>query len=144
VAVIDASALIAIFAGEPASAQVEQILKTANARVSVINLGEVYDHFMRVRKTSRRAIDERVNALRHARAFALLPVDEQLATRAGELRATHYHRVRRPVSQADCVALATAEALNDSLATTDPDLAAMARDENVELIALPDSSGRRP
>ncbi len=61
-----------------------------------------------------------------------------------ELRAKHYHRERRPVSIADCICLATALRLKEDLATTDPALAAVAREEGVTVVALPDSSGQRP
>jgi predicted nucleic acid-binding protein len=44
---------------------------------------------------------------------------------------------------ADCVALATAIALDQRLATSDPALLAAAAEEGCRVIALPDSQGRR-
>jgi predicted nucleic acid-binding protein len=52
--------------------------------------------------------------------------------------------VRRPLSLADCVALATALALGQRLATSDPALIATARDETCDVVALLDARGRRP
>ena len=47
------------------------------------------------------------------------------------------------MSLADCVALATAAAAR-AIATADPPLAAAARAEGIDVIALPDSEGRAP
>lgn len=44
---------------------------------------------------------------------------------------------------ADCVALATAMALDRQLATSDPALLSAAVDEGCQVVALPDSQGRR-
>jgi predicted nucleic acid-binding protein len=63
---------------------------------------------------------------------------------AGRLRARHYHRTSCAVSMADCVAAAHARASGTVLATADPHLANLARAENLDLLALPDSRGRRP
>jgi predicted nucleic acid-binding protein len=144
VAVLDASALIAALTDEPARDEVESILNDPDARVNAINVVEVYDRLIRTGSQTRESVDELFGTLRRVQSLTVVSLDEGLAARAGELRATHYHRLNRPVSNADCVALATAEALDASLATTDPRLAAMARDEGVEVIALPDSSGTRP
>jgi PIN domain nuclease of toxin-antitoxin system len=144
VALVDASAIIAVFAQEPGGPEVEELLKRSTAQISAVNMVEVYYHFMRVHGESRAAVDDRVATLRRIRALNIVAVGEDIAARAGELRARHYHRVDRPLSLADCVAVATAEALNESLATSDSYQAAMARDECVEVIALPDSTGTRP
>jgi putative ABC transport system permease protein len=48
------------------------------------------------------------------------------------------------VSLGDCFALALATHRRAPLATADPDLAAAARLEEVDVVPLPDSSGRRP
>lgn len=144
VAVVDASALVAGFKDEPARQEVESILARPDARISASNLLEVYDRLMRLHNEARESVDDRFATLHRVRGLTVVPLDEQIASRAGELRAIHYHRSRRAVSQADCVAAATAEALGDALATTDPKLAAMARDEGIDVIGLPDSSGNRP
>ena len=51
---------------------------------------------------------------------------------------------RARLSLADCFLLATASRLGASVATADPAVAAAARDESLELVPLPDRSGRRP
>lgn len=53
-------------------------------------------------------------------------------------------RARTEVSLGDCFALALAKHCGLALATADPDLAAVARAEDVEIVSLPDSHGRRP
>ena len=74
----------------------------------------------------------------------IIPVDESLAGRAGELRARHYRRSVSDVSLADCTALATSLSLGTPLATSDPALAEAARAEGCAVVALPGSSGARP
>jgi predicted nucleic acid-binding protein len=71
-------------------------------------------------------------------------VDDAIGREAGRLHAAHYDRVRRPLSLADCLALATALTLGDVLATADAPLADAARAEGCSIVALPDSQGRRP
>jgi predicted nucleic acid-binding protein len=45
---------------------------------------------------------------------------------------------------ADCLLLAHAISTGDALATSDPDVAAIARARGLTLIALPDRDGNRP
>jgi predicted nucleic acid-binding protein len=71
-------------------------------------------------------------------------VDADIGISAGGLHAKYYKRTTSPLSMADCVALATASALHEPLATSDPSLAAAAHAERVTIIGLPDSSGRLP
>ena len=71
-------------------------------------------------------------------------IDAEIGTSAGELHARYYDRKTSPLSMADCVALATATALGEPLATSDPPLAAAAAAEGVTVIGLPDANGRRP
>lgn len=63
---------------------------------------------------------------------------------AGRIRADHYDRRLRPISLTDCVALATARALDEPLATSDPVLIEVARSEGAGVLGLPDSAGRLP
>jgi predicted nucleic acid-binding protein len=76
--------------------------------------------------------------------FQITVVDADIGSSAGELHAKHYDRKSSPLSMADCVALATATAVGEPLATPDPPLAAAAKLEGVAVIPLPDASGRRP
>jgi len=75
--------------------------------------------------------------------LSIVDVDVSIAREAGRLRATHYHRAKRPLSLADCVALATALSLDEPLATSDPALLATATDEGCRVVALLDAKGRR-
>ncbi len=79
-----------------------------------------------------------------AGGLRVVPVDETIGRAGGRLRAEHYHRRDRKLSVADCIALATAEALHEPLATSDPAIAATAEAIGVAVIPLPDSSGARP
>ncbi|MEA2608453.1 MAG: hypothetical protein QOJ75_696, partial [Chloroflexota bacterium] len=47
-------------------------------------------------------------------------LDADIGISAGKLHAQHYDRKISPVSMADCIALATAAALGEPLATSDP------------------------
>jgi hypothetical protein len=63
---------------------------------------------------------------------------------AARLRSQYYERSTRALSLADCFLLATGARLGVAVATADPAVAATARAESLEVVALPDSSGRRP
>ena len=65
-------------------------------------------------------------------------MDDSIAWSAARLRFRYYHHKRCPVSLADCVALATAQVLEDKVVTADPALLAIARDEGIAILALPD------
>lgn len=73
-----------------------------------------------------------------------MPVDADLAVRAGTIRAAHYHRTRTAVSLADCVAVATAEAMGGPLVTSDAALCRLATDLGVVPHPIPNSKGVRP
>jgi predicted nucleic acid-binding protein len=77
-----------------------------------------------------------------AAGLHIIDVSQAIAREAGRIRAAEYHRQRRSVSLADCVALATAVMLRDDLATSDPGLAAVAEAVGTSVIRLPDSRGR--
>ncbi len=136
---LDASALIAFIRGEPAMERVLAILRGGSAAMTAANIAEVYD------KSSRGA------GLSHARVADLIdplfggpinpiPVDVDLARRAGEIRSVHYHRKRQPISLADSVLLA-APGPDDKIASSDSDVLAVAAELSIETIALPPSSG---
>jgi PIN domain nuclease of toxin-antitoxin system len=139
VIVLDAYAVLALLKGEAAAAQVRGLL-TGDRRSSLTALGvaEVADHLVRLG-----GADGDVAALDLAQLGLVdgMTVTADLALRAGLLRARHYHRRDRAVSLADCVAAETARAHDAVLATADPHLLDMCRDEHIAVIALPDSSG---
>jgi len=142
--VLDAYAVIAALAGEPAAVEVESLLRdsTAPCRLSAVNEAEVVDVLIR-HGTSEPDAVERLGWL-VVGGLELIAVDDAIGAKAGILRARHYNASTSPVSLADCVALATSLQLGDQLATADPPLASMARTEGCRVVALPDTKGRRP
>lgn len=140
--VLDAQAIVAFLVAEPAAPEVRDLLRAAPA-ISAMNWGEVVDNLMRVQGRTYDEVTQRLDLLL-AGGLKVVVVDEPIGRAAGRLRAQHYHRIRRPISHADCVALATAQALAEALATSDPALAATALATGVPLVPLPDSTGVRP
>ena len=143
--ILDAQALVAFFTGEPAMDDVSGLLRERSdtAQITAVNLAEVIDVLVRVRRRPRKIIDERIAWLQSG-GLEVIPVTEAGGRRAADVRARHYHRTDCPISLADCVALAAAQLTSQSLATADPRLASTARAESVGLIPLPDSRGVRP
>jgi PIN domain nuclease of toxin-antitoxin system len=140
-AVLDAYAVIAALVGERARVEVEPLLK--NGVICAPNLAEVLDVCVRVHGNEERMARERVDWLRSG-GLEIAALESAVALDAGALRAKHYQRRRCEISQGDCFALALAKHRGLALATADPDLAAAARAEDVEVIGLPDSKGKRP
>lgn len=66
----------------------------------------------------------------------------EIALRAGAIRDAACRGRQIDVSLADCIAIATAGP-GGTVATSDPDLARVAHAEGVNVVALPDSRGRR-
>lgn len=111
--------------------------------VSAINLAEVVDVMARIYgRTLAESLD--ALALLETGGLRIAPVDADVGLDAGALHAQHYDRRTSALSMADCVALATARALQEPLATSDPALAAAAKLSGVAVLALPDARGRRP
>lgn len=140
---LDASALVALSADEPAAAEVERIMRAGQAAMTASNLSEVVDVLQRVERRPLETIRAALGILLDG-ALTIVPVDADLGWRAGEVRARRYHRTRSPLSLADCHLLAAAFAAPDTLATSDHALARAARAEGIEVVALPNSRGRRP
>jgi uncharacterized protein with PIN domain len=140
--VLDAFAIVALALDEPAAPEVETLLRRGDAKLSAVNLAEAVDQLGRVHN---RAADELRAAFEPVlrEALDVVDADEAVAWRAAELRRRHYRRRRSELSLADCIVLAVATDDN-SLATADPPLARAARAEGIEVVALPDSKGRRP
>lgn len=143
--VFDAQAIVAFLLDEPAAADVERELRepTRQARITALNLAEVVDVMARI---YRRPPSDTMHALTLLQSGGLqvAPIDSSIGMAAGELHARHYDRRTAPLSMADCIALATAAALGEPLATSDPPLVAAAHAEGVAIIPLPDAGGRRP
>jgi uncharacterized protein with PIN domain len=141
-AVLDAFALVALALDEPAASEVEAALRRGSCRMSGANFAEAIDQLCRVHKQPiedvRAAFQPVVDEV-----LEVVAVDQAIGWRAAELRRRYYRRRQSEVSLADCIALATAGG-GEEIATADPPLARAARAEGMEVIALPDSGGRRP
>jgi predicted nucleic acid-binding protein len=133
---LDAYALVALVAGGPAEAQVRLLLRAGDCSVATLNLAEVFDVLVRVRgvpgERARAAIEPLLEGV-----LGTVPLTALLARRAAALRLAHYHRIRRPLSLADCVLLASAGE-GDQIATADAHVLAVAPEEGIKPIPLPE------
>ena len=139
---LDAYALVAFLADEPARTEVADLLRE-RCLVSTVNFAESLDVLGRVHGIEERELRSLVEPLQADALEVQAPTAED-AWAAAALRTRHYDRATNELSLADCFLLATADRLGASVATADPAVAATARVESIELIALPDSSGMRP
>jgi predicted nucleic acid-binding protein len=144
VALLDAYALVAFIADEPAAGEVEPFLRGRDAQIIVVNLAETIDVTQRVHGRSADEVRAALEPLLLGGALSITVSQEADAWLAASLRASHYDRKTRALSLADCLLLAHAVAGNDVIATADPALAVAARGEGVGIVALPDSTGKRP
>jgi predicted nucleic acid-binding protein len=141
---LDAYALVALIADEPAAAEVETILREGEARVVIVNLAEAVDVSQRVHRLPGADVRSALEPLFLGGVLAFALSDEEHAWLAAELRGKHFDRKKSALSMADCFLLAHALTNGAPIATSDPALAEAARAEAVDLVALPDSSGNRP
>ena len=137
---LDAYAAIALLRGERAAAEITGLLARDVVEIHPLNLAEVIDRLARLDGIEADDVESDL-VLVGIREAAIVP---EAFGAAGRLRARHYHRASCAVSLADCVAAAHAGASGAVLATSDPHLAGLVRAEQVQLLALPDSRGRRP
>lgn len=124
IVVLDAWALVAYLRDEPSAARVEEMIETAEAVASSINLGEALYSLGRSLGEDR-AI-ELVEGLR--RLIATERPDWELVVAASRLKARH------PLSYADGFAVATAQRHEAQLYTGDPEILAL--DPPVEAVDL--------
>jgi PIN domain nuclease of toxin-antitoxin system len=136
---LDAFGIVALVANEPAADEVEAMLRRGDAAITAVNLAEALDVLQRVQRVPRERIDALTIPLVQE-TMAVVPVDEQLARDAAEVRARRYHRTRAPLSLADCVLIAAAKSA-DALATADLPLQDAAREEGVQVRELPRAGG---
>lgn len=139
---LDAYAVLALALNEDAADEIEELVRTSPVAVTATNYLEAADRLMRRSGWSTSETSERF-ALLFGEPVRVVPVDSAVAWRGAVLRSTYYHRTKCAVSLADCVLLASA-GRDDIIATADPAVASVARAEAIELIALPDTAGRRP
>lgn len=137
--ILDSYAVLAFLKGEWAADRVEQLIAAEDdTALTALGLAEVLDHLVRLAGADP---DEAVLDVAQLGLGPPSSVEAGLAMQAGLLRARHYHRRDRAVSLADCVAAAAARPVGSSLATADPHLLNLCRDEGIDTIPLPDSSG---
>jgi uncharacterized protein with PIN domain len=132
---LDAFALIALLADEPAASEVEALLRQGEAAITAVNLAEALDVLQRVQGIPRDRLDDVTLPLVGER-MTLVAIDERIARDAADIRARRYHRTRAPLSLADCILLA-ATGESDTLATADGPLVRVAEAENVKIKKLP-------
>jgi PIN domain nuclease of toxin-antitoxin system len=140
VIVLDSFAVLALLKDEPAATQVQEFVEgEEDAALTALGVAEVLDHLVRLM-----GADEEEAALDLAQLGLAAPstVETGVALRAGLLRARHYQRKTRAVSLADCIAAETSRPEGYRLATADPHLLDLCRDEDIGVMPLPDSTGR--
>lgn len=139
--IFDAYAVLALLRDEPAASEVDRLLTgDGTAALTSLGLAEVVDRLVRLSGVT---FEEAVLDLGQLGLADPSVLDPGTALTAGGLRSQHYHRRTRAVSMADCVAAATARAHAVALATSDPHLLDMCRDEQIDVVPLPDSRGDR-
>lgn len=114
--VLDSYAILALLQGEAGAAHVERVLRSAadgdRVAMSEINAGEV---FYLLRKRLDRPRADALWGAFLALGLDLVPVDFDLVLDAARVKAT------RPMSYADCFAVATAQRLDARVVTGDPE-----------------------
>jgi PIN domain nuclease of toxin-antitoxin system len=108
------------------------------ACLTAVGIGEVVGHLVRLAGAPE---DDAALDLAQLGLADALVVDPEHGLQAGLLRARHYHRKNCAVSLADWVALEAARANDAPLASADPHLLDICRNEGVRVIPLPDSTG---
>ena len=138
--VLDSFAVLALLKDEPAAEQVQRLVESEeDASLTALGVSEVLDHLVRLVVADE---EEAVLDLAQLGVPSPPPVEVGVAMQAGLLRARHYHRKNRAVSLADCIAAETARLARSQLASADPHLLDLCREEGIAVIPLPDSSGR--
>lgn len=138
---LDAYALVAFVADEPAAGEVERLLRADRCGLTTINLAEAVDVARRVHHLPEEDLREITEPL--LEEISVVRPSQPQAWRSADLRARHYDRRLSPLSIADCFLLAAAGP-DDAVATADPVVAEVARVERIEVIALLDTAGQRP
>lgn len=134
---LDAYALLAFFKNEKAADEVAALLRRESA-VSAVNLAEVSDHLIRIQHCEPEFAKLQIARLLQTNML-VIPLDEQLASRVGEIRAHFYEARACALSMADCCAMATALVHEIPLATSDPAILSVMRTLGGQLVELPGS-----
>lgn len=136
--ILDAYAVVAYLRAESAADSVATLLRDQSCVITATGLAEVVDRFVRLDAADE---DDLITDLAELGLLDAIPVDSRMALDAGRLRARHYHRTRRAVSLADCIAASAARTLLEPLATSDPHLLDLCHDEGIATTVLPRSDG---
>jgi ribonuclease VapC len=123
--VLDASALLALFNGEPGSEKVAQAIKEG-AAISTVNLAEVVSKLSDV-GTPGELIQDAVNVLK----LSIVDFDAELAYKVGLLRPLTKHI---GLSLGDRACLALAQSLNLPALTADKAWQELSLDVNIQVI----------
>ena len=107
--------------------------------MNVLNRAEVIDHLSR-----RGAASDVVASELDTLGIHFEPLSIELADTAARLRSRQYDRNRRPLSIADCVALATATESGSALATSDVHLAQTCVEVGCAIVEVANSKGVYP
>lgn len=140
---LDAFALIAFVAGEPAAERVRHLLRGGDCWLTSVQLAETLDVLVRVLGHDPAEVVRVLDPLL-ATEVSLLEVGEPEARTAAALRRRHYRKGTSELSLADCLLLAAAVPRSAAIVTSDLPLATAARAEGVGVDPLPDSRGRLP
>lgn len=141
---LDAYAIVALVNDEPAAEEVEGLLREGGARAVVVNLAEAIDVCVRVHGAQADGVREAIEPLLLSNVLAAAVSDEPQAWLAAEIRREHYHAKTAELSMADCFLLAHGVIDGGPIATADPVVASVAKELDIPILALPDSTGRRP
>lgn len=139
---LDANAFVAVLRREPGAPEVATLLRGRACATPAPCVAELVDKLVRRHGIKAGDLAEKLAPL-FAESIAVVAVDSDIAWRAGEIRASHYHRKTAALSLADCVLLAAAGP-DDEIATSDRAVAATAHRLGIGLIPLLDSKGERP
>lgn len=113
----------------------EAPLRRGDAAITAVNLAEALDVLQRVQGIPRDRLEELTTPL-VAEQMKLVAIDQRIARAAADIRARRYHRVRAPLSLADCILLTATEA-TDTVATADEPLIRVAQAERLRVMMLP-------
>lgn len=141
--VVDAGPVVSLLLDDEAAGEVAAVLGAADRiRISVVNVTEILDVLRRVHRTDAGAAADAMDRFLDEVAEPVAATRE-LAARAADVRARRYHHRDRDVSLADCFVIATALP-DEAIATSDEAVARVARQEGIDVVALPNARGRRP
>ena len=142
---LDAYALIAFLAGEPAGDEVEPLLRDRDdtPAITAVNIAEVVDRMARTAGHDPAVVVQQVANLRNG-GMEVLAMDAFDGAGAGSFRNRFYDRKHAPLSLADCFVLIAALRYGHTVATSDAVLARTANEIGLTVLGLPDSSGVRP